>query len=43
MNYTDESQMLEENGYKIKSYLYDKFNLKITTRNDLENFKKLIK
>lgn len=43
MNYTDESQMLEENGYKVRSYLYDKFNLKITTRNDLENFRSLIK
>ena len=35
--------MLERNGFKIKSFLNTGDNLKITTKDDLEIFKKLLK
>jgi len=35
--------MLEKNGFKIKSFLNTGDNLKITTKDDLEIFKKLLK
>ena len=41
--FTDESEMLERNGFRIKSFLYKGDNLKITTKDDLEIFKKLLK
>ena len=41
--FTDESEMLEKNGFKIKSFLNTGDNLKITTKDDLEIFKKLLK
>ena len=41
--FTDESEMLERNGFKIKSFLNTGDNLKITTKDDLEIFKKLLK
>ena len=41
--FTDESEMLERNGFRIKSFLNKGDNLKITTKDDLEIFKKLLK
>lgn len=41
--FTDESEMLERNGFKIKSFLNTGDNLKITTKDDLEIFKKLLR
>ena len=41
--FTDEYEMLERNGFKIKSFLNTGDNLKITTKDDLEIFKKLLK
>lgn len=41
--FTDESEMLEKNGFKIKSFLNTGDNLKITTKDDLEIFKKLLR
>ncbi|MEC9381987.1 MAG: 2-C-methyl-D-erythritol 4-phosphate cytidylyltransferase [Thermodesulfobacteriota bacterium] len=41
--YTDEAQLLEKNGYKVKLYENNKFNLKITTKEDLNMYKLLLR
>ena len=40
--YTDESQLLEQNGYKIKFYENLEYNNKITTKKDMAVYKKLL-
>ncbi|NSW88323.1 2-C-methyl-D-erythritol 4-phosphate cytidylyltransferase [bacterium] len=41
-SYTDESQLLEKKGYKIKLYENIEYNNKITTKKDLIIYKKLL-
>jgi len=40
---TDESQLLEKNNFRVKVYENLEYNNKITTRKDLEIYKKLIR
>ena len=42
-SYTDESQLLEKNNFKIKIYENLEYNNKITTKKDLSIYKKLLK
>lgn len=42
-SYTDESQLLEKKGFKIKLYENLEYNSKITTLKDLTIYKKLLK
>ena len=41
-SYTDESQLLEKKGYKIKLYENIEYNNKITTKRDFIIYKKLL-
>jgi 2-C-methyl-D-erythritol 4-phosphate cytidylyltransferase len=41
LNYTDESEMVERNGFYIKTFTMNENNIKITTKEDLKIFKAL--
>ena len=41
LNYTDESEMVERNGFNIKTFTMNENNIKITTKEDLKIFKTL--
>ena len=42
LNYTDESEMVERNGFNIKTFTMNENNIKITTKEDLKIFKALM-
>ena len=41
--YTDEAQLLENNGYRVKIFENNEYNKKITTKEDLNMYKILFK
>ena len=38
LNFTDESEMVERNGFNIKTFTMNENNIKITTQRGLKNF-----
>ena len=41
INFTDESEMVEKNGFNVQTFKMDENNIKITTKEDLKIFKAL--
>jgi len=41
INFTDESEMVEKNGFSVQTFKMDENNIKITTKEDLKIFKAL--
>jgi len=41
INFTDESEMVEKNGFSVQTFKVDENNIKITTKEDLKIFKAL--
>ena len=39
LNFTDESEMVERNGFNIKTFTMNENNIKITTKEDLKFLK----